>query len=205
MGKAYSCDLRTRISEHVSAGHWRRAAARRFGVSVSCAIKLVQRVAKTGSAAPARRPLSRTRVRLGPSPRRSIVCAPWPPLVTKFDEMAEVICVDPAAIDEDCSISDVSSLPARIAVTGSINETGSGLLNSGWRMRDPVTTIVSPSCALVPLARTFGPGFATVGAGWSLVCSVPPSSGVVVCASAGPLRTSAVIDTPNSNVARNFV
>ena len=54
MGKSYSADLRDRISGHVSAGHSRRDAARRFGVSVSCAIKLVQRVAKTGSAAPAR-------------------------------------------------------------------------------------------------------------------------------------------------------
>jgi transposase len=54
MGKAYSADLRDRISDHVSSGHSRRDAARRFGVSVSCAIKLVQRVAKTGSAAPAR-------------------------------------------------------------------------------------------------------------------------------------------------------
>ena len=54
MGRAFSSDLRDRISDHVSAGHSRRDAARRFGVSVSCAIKLVQRVAKTGSAAPAR-------------------------------------------------------------------------------------------------------------------------------------------------------
>jgi transposase len=54
MGKAFSRDLRDRISDHVAAGHSRRDAARRFGVSVSCAIKLVQRVAKTGSAAPAR-------------------------------------------------------------------------------------------------------------------------------------------------------
>jgi len=54
MGKAYSSDLRDRISRHVSAGHSRREAARRFGVSVSCAIKLVQRVAKTGTVAPAR-------------------------------------------------------------------------------------------------------------------------------------------------------
>jgi transposase len=54
MGKAFSSDLRDRISNHVSAGHSRREAARRFGVSVSCAIKLVQRVTKTGSAAPAR-------------------------------------------------------------------------------------------------------------------------------------------------------
>ncbi len=54
MGKSYSGDLRDRISEHVSTGHSRRDAARRFGVSPSCAIKLAQRVAKTGSAAPAR-------------------------------------------------------------------------------------------------------------------------------------------------------
>ena len=54
MGKAFSADLRERVSEHVLSGHSRRDAARRFGVSVSCAIKLAQRVATTGSAAPAR-------------------------------------------------------------------------------------------------------------------------------------------------------
>lgn len=54
MGKSYSSDLRDRIFDHVSSGHSRRAAARRFGVSASCVIKLVQRIAKTGSAAPAR-------------------------------------------------------------------------------------------------------------------------------------------------------
>jgi transposase len=54
MGKSYSSDLRERISGHVAAGHSRRDAARRFGVSPSCAIKLTQRVARTGSAAPAR-------------------------------------------------------------------------------------------------------------------------------------------------------
>jgi transposase len=54
MGRAFSSDLRDRISDHVSSGHSCRDAARRFGVSPSCAIKLVQHVAKTGSAAPAR-------------------------------------------------------------------------------------------------------------------------------------------------------
>ena len=52
MGKALSADLRERVSEHVVSGHSRRDAARRFEVSVSCAIKLAQRMAKTGSAAP---------------------------------------------------------------------------------------------------------------------------------------------------------
>lgn len=54
MGKAFSADLRERVSEHVISGHSCRDAARRFGVSVSCAIKLAQRVAATGSVAPAR-------------------------------------------------------------------------------------------------------------------------------------------------------
>ena len=54
MGKAYSSDLRDRISAQVLSGQSRRAAARNFGVSASCAVKLVQRVAKTGSTAPAR-------------------------------------------------------------------------------------------------------------------------------------------------------
>ena len=59
MGKPYSQDLRERVSGHISAGHSRRGASRQFGVSPSCAVKLAQRVARTGSAAPARqgRPL----------------------------------------------------------------------------------------------------------------------------------------------------
>ena len=54
MGKWYSSDLRDRISEHVASGGTRRGAARQFGVSASCAVKLAQRVARTGSTSPAR-------------------------------------------------------------------------------------------------------------------------------------------------------
>ena len=54
MGKSYSQDLRDRIADDVSSGRSCRQAAQRFGVSPSCAIKLVQRVSKTGSTAPAR-------------------------------------------------------------------------------------------------------------------------------------------------------
>lgn len=54
MGRAYSNDLRERISAHVAAGHSRRAAALHFGVSPSCAVKLLQRVERTGSATPSR-------------------------------------------------------------------------------------------------------------------------------------------------------
>ncbi len=54
MGKCYSSDLRDRISAHVASGGTRRGAARKFGVSPSCAVKLAQRVARTGSTGPAR-------------------------------------------------------------------------------------------------------------------------------------------------------
>ena len=54
MGKSYSMDLRERIVSYVDAGHSRRAAASRYGVSASCAVKVVSRRAATGSVAPAR-------------------------------------------------------------------------------------------------------------------------------------------------------
>ena len=46
MGRYYSLDLRQRVASFVAAGHSRRAAARRFGVSDSCAIKLAKRQAR---------------------------------------------------------------------------------------------------------------------------------------------------------------
>ena len=49
-----SMDLRLRIVGAIERGSSMRAAARRFAVSPSAAIKLMQRVRATGSAAPAR-------------------------------------------------------------------------------------------------------------------------------------------------------
>lgn len=54
MGKSYSSDLRERINGYIASGGTRRGAARQFGVSASCAVKLAQRVARTGTTAPAR-------------------------------------------------------------------------------------------------------------------------------------------------------
>lgn len=54
MGKFYSMDLRERVVCYVEDGHSRRAAAARFGVSPSFAVKLLARRATTGSSAPAR-------------------------------------------------------------------------------------------------------------------------------------------------------
>jgi transposase len=49
-----SMDLRRRLVEAVKAGSSIRQAAKRFSVSPSAAIKLMQRVARTGSPAPDR-------------------------------------------------------------------------------------------------------------------------------------------------------
>lgn len=55
MGKPYSQDLRERIIGFVESGGSRRRAADHFGVSPSCAIKLMGRWDRTGSAAPGKR------------------------------------------------------------------------------------------------------------------------------------------------------
>ncbi len=52
MGYRHSLDLRRRIIAAVAAGASARAAVRRFDVSPSSAIKLVQRWHRTGSYAP---------------------------------------------------------------------------------------------------------------------------------------------------------
>lgn len=53
MGKPYSIDLRERVQGEVEDGQSRRAAALRYGVSASFAVKLADRVSRTGSAEPA--------------------------------------------------------------------------------------------------------------------------------------------------------
>ena len=52
MGRPYSDDLRERIIDTVEGGNSRRGAAAIFGVSASCAVKLLQRWRRTGSVSP---------------------------------------------------------------------------------------------------------------------------------------------------------
>jgi transposase len=54
MGKPYSIDLRERVQADIENGQSRRAAARRYDVSASFAVKLAERISLTGSAEPAR-------------------------------------------------------------------------------------------------------------------------------------------------------
>lgn len=53
MGRPYSDDLRERIVRAVDDGASRRKAAEAFGVSASCAVKLVRLWRETGSVSPA--------------------------------------------------------------------------------------------------------------------------------------------------------
>ena len=52
MGKAYSLDLRVRISDYISSGQSRRATGRVFGVSAGSAIRLAAGVRERGHLAP---------------------------------------------------------------------------------------------------------------------------------------------------------
>ena len=52
MGRCYSIDLRERVTAFVAQGYSRRAAARRFRVSESFAIKLIKHQERSGSPAP---------------------------------------------------------------------------------------------------------------------------------------------------------
>jgi transposase len=54
MASSYSLDLRGRVVAFVNGGGSRRAAARRFSVSDSFAIRLARQVAASGSLAPGR-------------------------------------------------------------------------------------------------------------------------------------------------------
>jgi transposase len=54
MGKPHPIELRERVQAEIDDGESRRAAAERFKVSASFAVKLAARVARTGSVEPAR-------------------------------------------------------------------------------------------------------------------------------------------------------
>jgi transposase len=54
MGKPLPMELRQRVHGEINGGVSRRAAAERFKVSASFSVKLAARIARTGSAEPAR-------------------------------------------------------------------------------------------------------------------------------------------------------
>ena len=54
MGRAYSLDLRERISGYIARGGSRRAAARHFGVGVSTAVRIAAQAKERGTLEPRR-------------------------------------------------------------------------------------------------------------------------------------------------------
>ena len=93
MGRPYSQDLRSRIVSAVEAGATRRAAADQFAVSVSCAIKLVQRFRQTGSVEP------------GPRGRKPFALAEHEALVRELVAAQPDVTLDELTRElEDCGI-----------------------------------------------------------------------------------------------------
>ncbi len=72
MARPHSVDLRQRIVSAVEGGLSRRAAAARFAVTQSCAIKLMQRWADTGSVARRVKNLKRPRNQAAPLGRIAV-------------------------------------------------------------------------------------------------------------------------------------
>lgn len=66
MGKSRPIELRERVQAEINGGESRRAAAQRFKVSASFAVKLAARVARTGSLDPARQGRPRGGGKLAP-------------------------------------------------------------------------------------------------------------------------------------------
>ena len=104
MGRSYSLDLRLRIVGHVRAGHSRREAARHFGVSESCAVKLLKRVETTGSAEPARWGRPRGKGKLAPHAAFLIGRVEAQPDIT-MPELAAALAAERGVIASPASLS----------------------------------------------------------------------------------------------------
>src|SRR5713226_9762468 len=86
--KAYSGDLRERVVEAVAAGTSRRTAAERFAVSVSTAIKWLQRWQQSGSVAA--KPIGGSRARLEDHAELLLALVAAQPDLT-LDELCEAL------------------------------------------------------------------------------------------------------------------
>ena len=106
MGQSYSLDLRARIVGHVRAGHSRRDAARHFGVSPSCAVKLLKRVDRTGLAEPAPQGRPRGSGKLGPHQAFLIARVEAQPDIA-MPELARALQAERGVIASPASLSRV--------------------------------------------------------------------------------------------------
>ena len=135
-----------------------------------------------------RRPLSRTRVRCAPRPRRPMVLAAWPPSDRKPRKLP-LICEVPEVTVADCRVSAGERVPARTWSSRVRMSTFCGVLKLSRRMREPVTTIV-PSDTASPSALVSSPdgGIASPSA----VSAGVSSTGVAAWPKAGDAARAAI-------------
>src|SRR5215218_69764 len=98
MGRSYSLDLRLRIVGHVRAGH--------FGVSESCAVKLLKRADRTGSVEPAHRGRPRGKGKLAAHQAFLIGRVEAQPDIT-MPELAAALAAERGVIASPASLSRV--------------------------------------------------------------------------------------------------
>lgn len=104
MGRSDSTDLRERVVAFVNAGHSRRAAARHFGISESCAVKLLRHWTATGSTEPLRQGRPPGRGRLGASLDFLIARVTAQPDIT-MPELAAVLAAERGVPAHPASLS----------------------------------------------------------------------------------------------------
>ena len=102
MGKPYSLDLRERIIGFVEGGGSRRRAAEQFEVSASCAVKLMERWHRTGSASPGKRGGSKGKLKPHKDFLLAQVCGK--PDIT-MPELAEVLKAETGTEADPASLS----------------------------------------------------------------------------------------------------
>jgi len=105
MTRAYSLDLRERVTGAISQGKTRREAAAQFEVSPATAVRYQQRLNRTGSLAPSRRGPAPGGGKLGPYRAQIIVKVEEQPDITMPDLAAwlfrqEGVSVDPSNLSK---------------------------------------------------------------------------------------------------------
>jgi transposase len=151
MSKSYSMDLRSRVVAAVAGGLSRREAARRFGVSPSCAVKLLARVQTTGSAEPGRRGRRPGGGKLGPFEAIVIVWVEEKPDITLPElarrlEQVHGVRAHPSAL---------SRLLGRVGWTYKKSADGNG--DRACRCRQAAATLVPVAASLaLPTAQPGG-------------------------------------------------
>ncbi len=99
MGRAYSLDLRERVTQAIVQGKSRRAAAAQFQVSAATAVRFQQRLERTGSLEPSRRGRPPGGGKLGPYRERIVAKVEAQPDITMPDLAAWLLAEHGVSVD----------------------------------------------------------------------------------------------------------